>query len=45
MQEYNINQDDTVIGITASGSTPYVIGGIKTVKDNIKCLTGCIVCN
>jgi N-acetylmuramic acid 6-phosphate etherase len=35
---------DTVIGIAASGSTPYVIGGLSNAKKN-GLLTGCIVCN
>ena len=33
-----------MIGITASGTTPYVIGALKKCqKENI--ITGCIVCN
>ncbi len=44
LQEYMINHKDTVIGIAASGRTPYVIGGIKTAKEN-GILTGCISCN
>ena len=44
LQEYNINSNDVVIGIAASGSTPYVIGALETCnKNNI--ITGCIVCN
>ncbi|MBD8488449.1 N-acetylmuramic acid 6-phosphate etherase [Echinicola sp. CAU 1574] len=39
-----INKLDTVIGIAASGTTPYVIGGVKTAKEN-GLLTGCITCN
>lgn len=35
---------DTVIGIAASGKTPYVIGGIEQARAN-KLTTGCIVCN
>ena len=31
---YNINANDTVIGIAASGTTPYVIGAIKKCNDN-----------
>jgi N-acetylmuramic acid 6-phosphate etherase len=42
--EYNISENDTVIGIAASGTTPYVIGALKECnKQNI--LTGCITCN
>ena len=44
LSEYNINSNDFVIGIAASGTTPYVIGGLKECqKNNIS--TGCIVCN
>ncbi len=35
---------DTVIGIAASGRTPYVIGAVKTARAK-GLLTGCIVCN
>ena len=42
--KYQINSVDFVVGISASGTTPYVAGGLKACKDNnIK--TGCIVCN
>lgn len=44
LQEYMINHKDTVIGIAASGRTPYVIGGVKKAKEN-GILTGCITCN
>jgi len=44
LQQYMINHKDTVIGIAASGRTPYVIGGLKTAKEN-GILTGCITCN
>ncbi len=42
--DYNINSNDTVIGIAASGTTPYVIGGIKHAREH-GLLTGCITCN
>jgi len=42
--EYNISENDTVIGIAASGTTPYVIGAIKKCN-NHGMLTGCITCN
>lgn len=32
LQEFNINDKDTVIGIAASGTTPYVIGAIEEAK-------------
>ena len=44
LSECNINEKDCVIGIAASGTTPYVIGGLETCNQyNI--LTGCITCN
>lgn len=44
LQAFNINSLDTVIGIAASGTTPYVIGGVKKAREN-GLLTGCITCN
>lgn len=44
LQEKGINSRDTVIGIAASGRTPYVIGGLEACKRN-NILTGCISCN
>ncbi len=44
LKKYNVNQLDTVIGIAASGTTPYVLGGIKHAREN-GLLTGCITCN
>ena len=44
LEEYSINQQDVLIGIAASGRTPYVIGGLKTAREN-SVVTGCIVCN
>src|SRR5690606_2645754 len=44
LQEYGINSKDVVIGIAASGGTPYVLGGIKRAND-AGLVTGCIVCN
>lgn len=41
---FKINSLDTVVGIAASGTTPYVIGGLKTAREN-NVLTGCITCN
>lgn len=44
LKKYNINTNDIVIGIAASGSTPYVVSTIK--KCNQKGIsTGCITCN
>lgn len=44
LQEHEINELDTVIGIAASGTTPYVIGAIKKCND-AGILTGGITCN
>jgi N-acetylmuramic acid 6-phosphate etherase len=44
LKKYKINVLDTVIGIAASGTTPYVIGGINDAR-NSGILTGCITCN
>jgi N-acetylmuramic acid 6-phosphate etherase len=44
LQEYSISNKDVLIGIAASGRTPYVIGGVKTAKAN-SIITGCITCN
>jgi len=44
LQGFNINKNDVVIGIAASGTTPYVIGGITHAREN-GILTGCITCN
>jgi len=44
LQKHNINQKDVVIGIAASGSTPYVINALKTCNEN-SIVTSCITCN
>src|ERR1035437_1853640 len=44
LQEFNINDKDVLVGIAASGTTPYVIGGLKKANQHNIC-TGCIVCN
>lgn len=44
LQEHAISKDDVVIGITASGSTPYVIGAIDKCKE-YGIITGGISCN
>lgn len=41
---FNLSKEDSVIGIAASGTTPYVLGGLKAAKQ-AGLLTGCIVCN
>ncbi|WP_298514986.1 N-acetylmuramic acid 6-phosphate etherase [uncultured Kordia sp.] len=44
LQEHNISENDTVVGIAASGTTPYVIGALKECNKH-DILTGCITCN
>ena len=44
LTEYEINENDVVVGIAASGSTPYVIGGLKKCREN-GITTGSISCN
>ena len=44
LQKKNINSNDIVIGIAASGSTPYVVGALKKCQEN-NISTSCIVCN
>jgi N-acetylmuramic acid 6-phosphate etherase len=44
LQKYSINQNDVLVGIAASGRTPYVIGGVKEAKKH-GIVTGCITCN
>ena len=42
--EHHINDKDTVIGIAASGTTPYVIGALHAAREH-GILTGCITSN
>ena len=44
LQKYHINNKDSVIGITASGRTPYVVGGLKKCKEE-GLFTGLMTCN
>jgi N-acetylmuramic acid 6-phosphate etherase len=44
LQAYDINEKDIVVGIAASGRTPYVIGGLERARQ-VGLATGCIVCN
>ena len=41
---FDINENDCVVGIAASGRTPYVIGGLRAARAH-GCITGSIVCN
>jgi len=44
LQEYAISDKDVLLGIAASGTTPYVIGGLQKAKEK-NIVTGCITCN
>jgi N-acetylmuramic acid 6-phosphate etherase len=44
LENYTINSNDTVVGIAASGTTPYVLGAITKANEN-GLLTGGITCN
>ncbi|CAL2075450.1 N-acetylmuramic acid 6-phosphate etherase [Tenacibaculum sp. 190524A05c] len=44
LQDYNISENDVVIGIAASGTTPYVIHALQKCNEN-NISTGCITCN
>jgi N-acetylmuramic acid 6-phosphate etherase len=44
LQQKNISEKDIVIGITASGNTPFVLGALTECKKN-NITTGCIVSN
>ena len=44
LEAFNVNEKDTVIGIAASGTTPYVIGALKKARAH-GCLTGSITSN
>lgn len=41
---YHISEKDVLVGIAASGTTPYVVGGLRAANEN-NIVTGCIVCN
>jgi N-acetylmuramic acid 6-phosphate etherase len=44
LQEHNITDKDVVVGIAASGTTPYVISALEKCNEN-NIITGCISCN
>lgn len=44
LMEHHITDKDTVIGIAASGTTPYVIGALHAAREH-GILTGCITSN
>lgn len=44
LKDYEISSKDFVIGIAASGTTPYVVGALKKCNEN-QIVTACITCN
>jgi N-acetylmuramic acid 6-phosphate etherase len=44
LKQHNINEKDVVVGIAASGTTPYVIGALKECQKR-GIITGCITNN
>ena len=44
VQAFNPTPNDTIVGITASGGAPYVLGALRHARD-IGMLTACISCN
>jgi N-acetylmuramic acid 6-phosphate etherase len=44
LKSHDISSNDVVIGIAASGKTPYVVGGLKWCQSQ-GITTGCITCN
>lgn len=44
LQAFDIKPKDILVGIAASGRTPYVIGGLRQAR-KFGCLTGAIACN
>ncbi|MBN8853965.1 MAG: N-acetylmuramic acid 6-phosphate etherase [Sphingobacteriales bacterium 50-39] len=44
LEKFGIDEKDVVVGIAASGTTPYVIGAMEESRKR-GIITGCIVCN
>lgn len=44
LKKHSITSNDVVVGIAASGTTPYVVSGLKKCNEN-NIITGCITCN
>lgn len=44
LQDHHVNHADVVVGIAASGTTPYVVGGLERCRQ-AGIITGCITCN
>jgi len=44
LKAFDVNENDVVVGIAASGTTPYVIGGLQACNEN-NITTGSVSCN
>ena len=44
LKKYDVSNNDVVVGIAASGTTPYVVGALKKCQEH-NVTTGCITCN
>lgn len=44
LMSFHPSPDDTLVGISASGGAPYVLGAIRKAKE-LGMLTGCVCCN
>ena len=44
LKKYDVSNNDVVVGIAASGTTPYVVGALKRCQEH-NITTGCITCN
>jgi N-acetylmuramic acid 6-phosphate etherase len=44
LQQFGVTEKDVLVGIAASGRTPYVIGGLQAARA-AGLATGCVVCN
>src|SRR5690606_24182867 len=44
LKHINLSKDDILIGIAASGRTPYVLGGLEYAR-SLGCFTAAISCN
>ncbi len=44
LQKHDVNTNDVVIGVAASGTTPYVTGALQRCQEN-SIATACITCN
>lgn len=44
LEKFQINSKDVLVGIAASGRTPYVIGGLRKANQH-QVLTACVTCN